>query len=95
MQEIPEGLVIRAKVFVDTLEGATSEPGDIVNPLQNGLINKEDIMEISDVILKRISRDNSDITFFKSVGFSLEDIITAELAYNESKKNGIGIEVDI
>lgn len=95
MQEIPEGLVLRAKIFVDTLEGATSEPGDIVIPLQNGLINKEDILELSDVILKRISRDDSDITFFKSVGFSLEDIITAELAYNESKKNSIGLEVDI
>ena len=95
MQEIPEGLVLRSKVFVDTLEGATSEPGDIVIPLQNGLINKEDIMEISDVILKRISRTSSDITLFKSVGFSLEDIITAELAYSESKKNGIGREVDI
>lgn len=95
MQEIPEGLVLRAKVFVDTLEGATSEPGDIVIPLQNGLINKEDIIEISDVILKRISRDDTDITFFKSVGFSLEDILTAELAYSESKKKGIGVEVDI
>ena len=43
MQEIPEGLILRAKLFVDTLEGATSEPGDIVIPLQNGLINKKDI----------------------------------------------------
>ncbi|MCC7573763.1 MAG: hypothetical protein KO464_10365, partial [Candidatus Methanofastidiosum sp.] len=95
MQEIPEGLVLRSKIFVDTLEGATSEPGDIVIPLQNGLINKEDIREISDVILKRISRSNLDITLFKSVGFSLEDIITAELAYSESKKNGIGTEVEL
>ncbi|KYC44720.1 MAG: Alanine dehydrogenase [Candidatus Methanofastidiosum methylothiophilum] len=95
MQEIPESLVLRSKIFVDTIDGATSEPGDIVIPLQNGLLNKDDILEISEVILKRISRNDSDITLFKSVGFSLEDIITAELAYNESKKNGIGIEVDI
>ena len=95
MQEIPEGLLLRAKIFVDTLEGATSEPGDIVIPLQNGLINQDDILEIADAILKRTPRNYSDITFFKSVGFSLEDIITAELAYNQSKKNGIGIEVDI
>ncbi len=95
MQEIPESLILGAKVFVDTLEGATSESGDIVIPLQNGLINKEDILEISDVIIKRIIRNDSDITIFKSVGFSLEDIITAELAYSESKKNGIGVEIDI
>jgi ornithine cyclodeaminase/alanine dehydrogenase-like protein (mu-crystallin family) len=95
MQEIPESLMLRAKIFVDTLEGAIYEPGDIVIPLQNGLINKEDITEISDVILKRISRNNSDITLFKSVGFSLEDIITAELAYNESMKKGVGLKVEI
>ncbi|KYC51549.1 MAG: Alanine dehydrogenase [Candidatus Methanofastidiosum methylothiophilum] len=95
MQEIPEGLIIRSKIFVDTLEGAISEPGDIVIPLENGLVSKEDITEISDVILKGFSRKESDITFFKSVGFSLEDIVTAELAYREATKNGIGFEVDM
>lgn len=95
MQEIPEGLVIRAKIFVDTIEGATSESGDIVIPLEKGLIDREEICEISDVILKGFSRNEDDITFFKSVGFSLEDILTAELVYRESKKNGIGLEVDI
>lgn len=94
MQEIPEGLIVRAKIFVDTLEGVTSEPGDIVIPLEEGLISKDNICEISEVILKGFTRNQSDITFFKSVGFSLEDIITAELAYNESKKRGIGLEVD-
>jgi len=58
------------------------------------LIIKDNICEISEVILKGFTRNQSDITFFKSVGFSLEDIITAELAYNESKKRGIGLEVD-
>ncbi len=95
MQETPEGLLLRAKIFVDTFEGATSEPGDIVIPLTNGLINKDNILELSDVILKRIPRNDSDITFFKSVGFSLEDIVTADLAYQESKKKGIGVDVDI
>lgn len=95
MQEVPEGLLLRAKIFVDTLEGATSEPGDIVIPLTNGIINKESILELSDVILKNIARKDSDITFFKSVGFSLEDIVTADLAYQESKKKGIGVEVGI
>lgn len=84
MREADDDLIRKSKVFVDTVEGAATESGDLAIPIANGVIDKSDI--VSDLFgLCRIQRQwrssDDDITCFKSVGHALEDLTSAALVY--------------
>jgi alanine dehydrogenase len=87
MRESDDKAVGRAQVYVDTRAGALKEGGDIVQPLANGTIGKDDV--IGDLFelargqqAGRLPGDATSITLFKSVGAALEDLAAAELAVN-------------
>jgi len=82
MREADDDCISRARIFVDTREGATIEAGDIVQPLANGRLTLDDIA--GDLVeLTRGSRAGrrfyDQITLFKSVGTALEDLAAAVL----------------
>jgi ornithine cyclodeaminase len=82
MREADDDCISRARVFVDTREGASKEAGDIVQPLENGRLLEGDIA--GDLIeLARGSRAGrrfyDQITLFKSVGTAHEDLAAAVL----------------
>ncbi|MDE1995426.1 MAG: ornithine cyclodeaminase family protein [Rhizobiaceae bacterium] len=88
MRETDDIAIRRARVFVDTRAGATKEGGDIVQPLKNGTLIKEDIQaELSELASgARPGRtSDNDITLFKSVGAALEDLAGAILAYEQAR----------
>ena len=75
-QEIPEETVIEAEVYIDQVEGAMSEAGDLLIPLSKGMIENEHFSkEIGSVLLgEREYQWNEDrITIFKSVGNAIQD----------------------
>lgn len=83
MREADDEAVRRARVFVDTRLGATKEAGDIVVPLQEGVLAESDI--VADLFGLTAGRDAGrtaadEITLFKSVGTALEDLAAARLA---------------
>ncbi|QGZ33836.1 ornithine cyclodeaminase family protein [Stappia indica] len=84
MRESDDEAVSRARVFVDTREGATKEAGDIVQALTSGAL-AEDGIEADLFDLTRgthaVLRQADDITLFKSVGAALEDLAAAILAF--------------
>jgi len=95
-REIDTGLARRAHVVVDTYHGAWEEAGDVLIPLKAGAITKRHVRaELAELVSRRkrgrTSRDQ--ITFFKSVGFALEDTATARLAYDRAVASNIGMEV--
>ena len=60
-------------------------------------LSPEDIIQFgSDIILgnKSARTSEDDITMFKSMGLSLEDISTANLIYQEALEKGIGRNFD-
>jgi ornithine cyclodeaminase len=83
MRESDDEAVRRATVFVDTRAGALSEAGDLIQPLRAGVISAEDIAadltELAGGLHKGRTGDD-EITLFKSVGASLEDLAGAILA---------------
>jgi len=84
MREADDACVAKSSVFVDILEGAAKESGDIFLPLKRGVLKMEEIKaELSDLCLgKHAGRQNEDeITLFKSVGFAAEDLAAAKLAF--------------
>lgn len=84
MRESDDDLIRRAEIYVDTREGCMSEGGDIVQPLQSGLISpgdiKADLYELCRGEHPGRQEDDA-ITMFKSVGAALEDLAGATLAY--------------
>lgn len=87
MREVDDGVMSRARIFVDTREGAMSEAGDIMAPLESGAITVEDITaDLHDLARgERAGRRYHDqITLFKSVGVALEDLAAATLAFERT-----------
>jgi ornithine cyclodeaminase len=88
MRETDDEVVRRARIFVDTRAGAFSEAGDILQPLQAGVIGKEAIVaDLFDLARGTVSgrRAPDEITFFKSVGAAIEDLAAA-IAVMEAAK---------
>jgi len=82
MREADDDCIRRARVFVDTRAGACQEAGDIVQPLQSGLLQAEDIAaDLFDLTRggRAGRRFYDQITLFKSVGTAIEDLAAAEL----------------
>jgi len=89
-REVDDETAQRSRIVVDTYDGALAEAGDLLIPLKNGAIDRDqivaDLHEIASGKKRgRTSRD--DITLFKSVGCALEDLVTAKLVY-EKRANG-------
>jgi ornithine cyclodeaminase len=93
MQEIPPDTVARARVVVDSRTACLEEAGDLIQPIRQGLISTEHIhAEIGEILLNRKpgKEDESQITFFKSVGIAVQDAVAARLALINAQKLGLG-----
>jgi ornithine cyclodeaminase len=90
MCEIPPEVVMVARVFVDDLEAAAAEAGDL---LQAG---REPDGTIADLLAGRIHRQrhHDDITFFKSVGIASQDIAAGAAALANAATLGLGVVIE-
>jgi len=96
MQEVDTQTVKRAgKVFVDSRESALAEAGDVVNPINEGIISTEDLIEIGQVLAgKQPGRESAEaITFFKSCGLAAQDMTAAGEAIRRARVLGLGTEI--
>jgi ornithine cyclodeaminase len=89
MRETDDDAVRRARIFVDTRAGAFAEAGDILQPLQAGVIGRDAVLgELAELcrgdVPGRMSAE--EITLFKSVGASIEDLAAAVAVYE-----GLGV----
>jgi ornithine cyclodeaminase len=82
MREVDDAAVARARIVVDTYAGALAEAGDLVVPLEEGVIARDRIVaELAELVRgQRQGRTaDAEITLFKSVGTALEDLAAADL----------------
>ena len=82
MREADDALMSTAALFVDTLEGALAEAGDLVQPIQAGLLQATDIRADLSALARAShpGRQSAEqITLFKSVGSALADLAAAGL----------------
>ena len=98
MRELDHKTIQRATIVVDTYDGAMAEAGDIIIPMKQGLITQDDIhAELGEVVAgQKPGRSSEDeITVFKSVGFAMEDAVTARLAYERAIVRNVGTDVSL
>jgi ornithine cyclodeaminase len=82
MREVDDALMLRAELYVDTFAGTLVEAGDLVQPIERGVLARAHIRaELADLVTGRASgrRDAGAVTLFKSVGTALEDLAAARL----------------
>lgn len=98
MQELDPWLIKDARVFVDQREPCLKESGDLIKPIQQGIISENHIAgEIGELLLNKIAGRESDdqITVFKSVGVAIQDYVVATDIYNYSLEQGFGLEISL
>jgi len=98
MQEVDEETILRARIFVDSTETCLEEAGDLIIPLNKGLIRREDIQgEIGEVVSgkKTGRRTSQEITYFKSVGNAVQDISVAQAIFQKAQEKGAGREIEL
>jgi len=98
MQEIDALTVRRASVFVDSVEAALAEAGDLIIPLNAGEIDLDHISaELGEVIAgHKPGRTSAEqITFFKSVGVSVQDAMAARIILRNGPALGLGAAVEL
>ena len=95
--EIDREVVRRASfVCVDSREELGLEAGDLLNPLETGLILPEAIYELGQVIAGQVKgrRGPEDITLFASQGLALEDMAAARVVYDRAVERDVGREIE-
>jgi len=96
-QELESNIISLANIFVDDLNQCKNV-GEIEIPFKEGAITESNVRgEIGDLINGIVDgrRTDDEITIFDATGTALLDIVTANIALNESKKSEIGTEVMI
>lgn len=89
MRESDDAAVAACRVYVDTFEGALAEAGDLVQPIEKGVLSRDDILgELAGLCAGAVPGRTADNqkTLFKSVGTALEDLAAAELVWERAAK---------
>jgi len=96
MQEIPVETVQRAKIVIDHREASLAEAGDLLIPLERGLITEDHMYaELGQIAAgRKPGRTSSDeVTLFKSVGVAVQDVAAAAAVLEAARRRNLGIEV--
>jgi ornithine cyclodeaminase/alanine dehydrogenase-like protein (mu-crystallin family) len=85
--------VTRSRIYVDSLEAALSEAGDILIPISEGAITPDHIVnEIGNVLLGKAPgrEDPRQITIYKSLGLFAQDLYASAALMEKAMKTGKG-----
>tara|TARA_B100001167_G_C16760415_1_gene301056 strand:+ start:160 stop:1149 length:990 start_codon:yes stop_codon:yes gene_type:complete len=97
-REVDLRTIEKSKVVVDEHSAALREAGELIIPIQNGEITEKIIYaELAEIVSgQKPGRINDDeITLFKSMGLSLEDISTAKFVFDKAIDKGIGQDISL
>lgn len=97
VRELDTKTVVNSKIICDQVAACIAEAGDIQIPIEEGALKESDIYgEIGELIdgSKPGRENDQEITLFKSVGLSIQDISTAYHVYQKALEQGIGTEFE-
>lgn len=92
-REVDDIAVSRAALIaVDSLPAVPLEGGDLLAPLQKGLIYPESLIDLGQIVagLHPGRTSDEEIILFKSHGSALEDIALAARVYRKAVERGVG-----
>lgn len=90
-READDELIAKSNIFIDT-KAALKESGDLIIPIANGVIKESQIQGTLIQLCKGEDPgrlDVNEITFFKSVGYALEDLAIAIYLYDKHQGSNV------
>src|SRR6185295_7816070 len=95
-QELDPRILQDATVVLDDLAQAT-ESGEVNVPLHTGAYRRDQIYgTLGEIVAgKKPGRVGTEITVFDSTGLAIQDLALARLVFEESRKRGLGIDIDL
>jgi alanine dehydrogenase len=95
-RELDNAVLERATfVCCDSLEQARIEAGDLVEPVERGVLDWLEVHELAEVVGGETTgrQHEDDIVLFKSMGIAAEDVAVAALVYDRAQERGLGVEL--
>ena len=95
-RELDNAVVERATfVCCDSLEQAKVEAGDLVEPVEQGVLDWLEVHELAEVVGGETAgrQADDDIVLFKSLGVAAEDIAVASVVVERARERGLGVEL--
>jgi alanine dehydrogenase len=95
-RELDAEAVARSRLFADSRTSLATESMDYLGALEEGAIGEDHLLgDLGDLVTGRVQgrRDLRDITLFKSLGLSIEDLAAARLVLIRAKDQKRGTEV--
>ncbi len=96
--EVDDIAVVRSRFFVDYREAALAQAGELITSLHNGVVTEAHILaEIGEILAhKKIGRQSpADITLYKSLGVTTQDLAAAHFAWRSAVEQGLGEDLDL
>jgi alanine dehydrogenase len=97
-RELPEDLIRKScPIVVDTVETALRESGDLLPLLEKGRLLPRQLVELGDVITRRLpfKYNSQGFSIFESQGLGVQDLAVALIVLERAKSQGLGIELPI
>jgi ornithine cyclodeaminase len=97
-READTAVMTQAKIYVDLLQSAMSEAGDILIPIEEQAMTTDVIVgELGQLVAGEIPGRTSDgdVTLYKSLGIAAQDLFAAARVYERAMEEGAGTEVKL
>ena len=97
-REVDDNVVRQADtVVVDSIADAQLEAGDLLYPIERGIIRWDQIHELASVAAGQVPGRNSEeaITLFESQGIAISDVAAAAYVYQKAREQGLGTELPL
>jgi ornithine cyclodeaminase len=96
-RELDHVTVGRSTVFVDLVQAARKEAGELMAAVERGVTTPDDWTEIGLVAAGKAigRRSEEEITLFKSVGHAVQDVVAASDAMRRAREAGLAREVEL
>ncbi|MGP8070829.1 MAG: ornithine cyclodeaminase family protein [Candidatus Bathyarchaeia archaeon] len=97
-REVDNKTISTSKIVVDSIDAALAEAGDIIIPLKEGVIRRQNIWaELGEIVSgKKTGRTSEEeTTLFKSVGLGIQDAAVAMIVFKKAQSLGVGTRFDL
>jgi ornithine cyclodeaminase/alanine dehydrogenase-like protein (mu-crystallin family) len=95
-RELDNAVLERASfVCCDSIEQAKLESGDLIEPIEQGLLDWLEVHELHEVVAGELQGRQSpdDVVLFKSNGIAAWDVAIGALAVERAREQGVGVEL--
>jgi ornithine cyclodeaminase/alanine dehydrogenase-like protein (mu-crystallin family) len=95
-RELDDAVLERASfVCCDSVDDARLESGDLIEPVEHGVLDWLEVHELQEVIAGEVRgrQSDDDVVVFKSNGLAAWDVAISAVALERARERGIGREV--